>query len=91
MAWWSVDLATGEILGVLDSGLHGAQPMTEHGTLIMADAEVAGEVAAPGYVITPPVDAYAATMPNGFAGVGAATGWAGFDALDAFVYAGSIF
>jgi hypothetical protein len=28
-AWWTVDLATGETVGVLDNGLRGGQPLAE--------------------------------------------------------------
>jgi hypothetical protein len=30
-AWWQVDAATGETIGVLDNGLHGAQAIPEYG------------------------------------------------------------
>jgi hypothetical protein len=75
MAWWSVDVATGDTLGVLDSGLHGAQAIPERAAISHAEARAIGQaVAGPSkYVVTPPVDALAATMPNGFAGLGAMT------------------
>ena len=33
VAWWDVEPATGETLGVLDNGLHGGQPMVERGNI----------------------------------------------------------
>jgi len=32
-AWWDVDLSSGETIGVIDSGLHGASPFAEEATI----------------------------------------------------------
>ncbi len=54
-AWWQVNPSTGEVLGVLDSGLHGAQEPVERTQLaVTIDEPMAKTLAAP--------DPYAATQ-----------------------------
>lgn len=47
-AWWQVDGATGETIGVLDSGLHGAQAFPEYGGRAQAASSVAKVIVGPG-------------------------------------------
>jgi hypothetical protein len=47
MAWWEVDLASGETVGVLDNGLRGAQPLGEQATVqVQVDLPFARTMAA---------------------------------------------
>ncbi len=46
LAWWQVDAATGETIGVLDSGLHGAQAVPEYGARAQAVSPFAKTIGA---------------------------------------------
>jgi hypothetical protein len=45
-AWWAIDLATGETIGILDNGLHGGQPLAEDTALAQTIDEPAARMLA---------------------------------------------
>jgi hypothetical protein len=78
MAWWSVDQATGETVGVLDSGLHGAQDAAEYGALVNGETVWAAEVVDSSITVPIPPEAFAPTEA-GLGGLGATTASAAGD------------